>query len=270
MGICALTSSCTHFYKWESFLMDSHRTGVSVPAADNVPQAIGTMQGDVYTAPNGKFFAGGATAAVAKELIAVQPQMADLKRFVCYAPHELVKKAPESELTNFLVDHLMEDVQNMCDRKVDVGIINFGGIRTDIPKGDVLKDDVVAMLPFKNYLCYVAVSGEELLGVFEHFARTHVQVIGGARFECADGHIESLTVGGETIDPSRTYGIATLDFLLDGGDDLYLARNARELIITECKFVDSVLPRLEAMGRAGVNFEYHLDGRVKQTISQNK
>ena len=57
---------------------------------------------------------------------------------------------PESALSNWFVDILMAKVEKLSGKKVDIGIANFGGIRVDMPQGDIILDDMLSMFPFKK------------------------------------------------------------------------------------------------------------------------
>lgn len=258
-----LACSCEYRYSWEKYRMDGHRTGVTVPGAENVAAALGTVDGDTYTAPNGTVWQkGSATYGVAADLIAVQPKMQEIKKVVGFATRDMVAAAPESELSNWWVDQFMADVARLTKRKVDVGVLNFGGIRTSLSQGEILLDDFVSMFPFKNSLCYVALKGSDLQAVFETIAASRPFVIGGAKMVVTKHHIDTLLVGGKPIDPKKTYGVATVDFLLDGGDGLSVAKNAKELKITDTRVIDAVLPYVYSLQAAGKPIEYFTDGRL--------
>lgn len=248
---------------WERYEMDGHRTGVTVPAADNASEAIGVVSGKTYRAPNGKTFRGGSTAEVAKLLLEVQPEMAELKEVVATSPEGLKKYRPESPLSNFIVDHLRSGVERITGRKVDLAITNFGGIRCDIPQGNVLLDDVVSMLPFANHATWLSVPGSELRKVFEGMAAGAVQCVSGAELVIKDRKLVSARIGGKPIDDRRLYGLATIDFLIDGGDGYKLARGAREMIITDVKIGDLILEDIRAITASGEPLDYASDGRVK-------
>ena len=49
----------------------------------------------------------------------------------------------------------------------DVGMVNGGGIRADLPKGDITYADVVAVHPYGNTLCTAKVSGQEIVDILE-------------------------------------------------------------------------------------------------------
>lgn len=258
-----LSASCSYSFTWEGVVMDGSRTGVTAVTAGNVTESLGTVEGGVFHAPNGKSFAGGTVVAVAGDMISVQPEMADLKTVIGHASKDMEKHAPESGLSNWAVDRIMYDTERLTGRKVDFGIVNFGGIRTGLAAGDILKDDIVSMFPFRNYLCYVKLKGEDVRAIFDHMAATHVQVLGGVKLVVRDKKVESLEIGGKPLDPDRYYGLATIDFLLDGGDGLMLAKNAGELIITDVLIMDSILPYVLETTAAGRDVEYFTDGRVE-------
>lgn len=259
LGAC----SCTPRMSWTKYDMDGHRTGVTAPNADNVPEALGVLDDSCYVSPDGSVFpAGSATYAAAAELIAVQPEMAPLKQVIGYASHEMLREGPNCALSNWIVDHMMEDVARLTGRKVDVGLINSGGIRVDLPAGTVIKDDLVSMLPFRNYLCYVALKGEDLTALFEEMADGNMQCFGGAEVVLDGDRLDTLLVGGLPVDPEKVYGVATIDFLLDGGDRINVAKNAMELIITDVKVIDSMLPYAMSYAERGDSISYFADDRL--------
>ena len=102
-----LAAACTgeYSYTWQKYEMDGHRTGVTAPTARNVDQALGSVEGAVYTAPNGtEFPQGSATYAVARDMISVQPELMRIKQVIAYAPEEMVAAQPESALSDWWVE----------------------------------------------------------------------------------------------------------------------------------------------------------------------
>ncbi|MBP9997643.1 MAG: 5'-nucleotidase C-terminal domain-containing protein [Bacteroidales bacterium] len=253
--------SCEPSYKWKRFNMDASRTGVTWTTSENVAESIGTVEDGVYTSPNGRQFKNCCASAVAADMLAVQPRMRDLKLPIGVASEDMVRQAPECALSNLLVDVMMRRTAEETGCKVDLGILNFGGIRTDITRGDVLLDDIYSMLPFKNSYCYVQLKGEDVIRIFEFLARTRPQVIGGARVVVQNRKIKSLEIGGKLVDREALYGVATLDFLLDGGDSLYIARNAKKLIMTDILPKQAIREYVETLTAEGRELEYSADGR---------
>ena len=222
------------------------------------------MKGRTYHAPNGRIFKGGTAAAVASVVLEAQPAMAPVKKVIGYSPEAMILAEPESALSNLFIDRILAAVEEASGRHVDVGIGTFGGIRVDMPKGDILLDDLLSMFPFKNSIVYVALRGVDLRAILEQMASTRVQVLGGVRLVVSDGEIVSATVDGEPIDDEKIYGVATISFLLDGGDNLHVGRNAVEIMeYDDIDIIDIMLDYVNAETAAGRDIVYHTDGRVK-------
>lgn len=249
-------------WQWKKISVDASRTGVGMPSVNDVEEKMGHVEAGSYHAPGGRVFRGGVTPAVASLMIGAQPAMREMKSVVGHAARDLGKEYPESALTDLIVDCLMAKAERVVGRKVDVGIMNFGGIRVDICKGDILMDDVVSMLPFTNYICYLEVRGVELRRLFSEMAAGRIQVIGGARITVSGHGLESVSVGGKPLEDDRTYGVATIDFLLDGGDDISVARNALSLVQTDVLVREALLDYLAGLRADGVALDYNTDGRV--------
>ena len=262
VSLAAVLPAHAFGFKWKSVPVKAAMTGVTAPTATNADIAIGTFDGKTYVAPNGRRFKKNtATAKAAALMLAAQPEMAELKEVVGFCPTGLGRTRPENVLGQWMVDIMMEVTEKEVGKKVDIGITNHGGIRIDMPQGDVLKDDLLSMFPFKNYLCYLTMSGENVIKLFEDMA-DHMQVIGGATVKIKDGELQELLIGGEPVDPERTYGIASIDFILNGGDDVFVARNADSLIQTDLLIYDAVLDYVKNLTASGKMIEKVTDNRV--------
>lgn len=249
---------------WTLTPMDGSRIGAKSPSVDNVKECLGEIRGGKYYAPNGKVFGRHtATYRVAKEMLSVQPQMAPVKKTVGYSTREMATAYPESELSNWFIDNIMEAVANVSGKKVDFGVGNFGGIRCAMPQGDIILDDLMSMFPFKNQIVYLELPGSEIRSILTGMAAGRFQVLGGCEVVAEDGKLVSAKIGGEPLDDEKWYGVATISFLLEGGDGLYIAHNSRNMQIYDIDIIDIVLDKVGKLTEAGKSIEYHTDGRVK-------
>lgn len=254
--------------QWSRTVMDGSRTGVTVPASTDVEKALGAVKGNTYYAPSGKVFKGGTVARVAEAVIEAQPAMAPVKKVIGYSPEAMASEYPESPLSNWFADNLMRATEDACGRHVDMSIANFGGIRVDMPQGDVTVDDIRSMFPFKNDLVYLSMTGKEIRHVLEWMAEEGFQVLGGVRVVAEDGELLSAEIGGRPLDDNAVYGVATISFLLHGGDGLYLADGAEEVVDIPVDIYTAMVRIVGEDAAAGKPITGAADGRV--TIIDDK
>ena len=187
--------------------------------------------------------------------------MAEVKELVGSSARLMKAHAPESELSNMVADLLLRETARLVKRQVDMSVTNFGGIRVEMPEGDVILDDIRSMFPFNNKLCYVELKGEDVLYLAGQLA-DKIQCVGGVKMVVKDHKLQSFQIGGKPVNPNKYYGVATIDFLLDGGDGLYVARNARKLIQTDVLIGQMVEDYVRSLTAEGKQIDYKTDGRV--------
>lgn len=260
--LLARPRACGPKMVWDRVLMDGSRTGVTSVAGTNYESALGTFEDEVYVAPNGKHFEDGPVPLVAAELMEVQPAMRNLKETIGYSPEEMEAEAPESALSNMLADALRAECSRVFKVPMDVAVTNFGGIRIPMPKGDVILDDILSMFPFKNYIAYAKVKGSGLRKLFDQFAATKVQCLSGVKLVIKDKAVVTAEVGGKPIEDNKVYNVATIDFLLDGGDRIAIGALADDVKLSDVLIKDFMLRYLRGLTAEGKNIEYQKDGRV--------
>ena len=266
-ALCLLAAvSCSQGprMEWKRVPMDGSRTGVVPVTAENVDTALGTFEDD-YIAPNGRHFTEGATPEVAALLMDVQPKMGHLKEVVGHSARLLVniRTEPDLPLGNIVADALREKGSSYFKVPMDFAISNYGGIRNPLPEGAILMDDVEAMFPFKNYMCYAKVRGSNLQRLLEQLAKTQAfQAVSGCKVKVKAHELVEAEVGGEPIDPNRLYNVTTIDFLLSGGDGIAIGALAEDVVLTDVLVKDVMLEYFQKMEAEGKVIDGQKDGRV--------
>ncbi len=100
----------------------------------------------------------------------------------------------------------------------ELAVFNAGGIRVDdlLPPGALRQYDVLRILPFPDRVTSVEISGRLLADALDRGARLAGSggLLQGARFaRAADGGWE---IGGERLDPGRSYRMASNEYLISG------------------------------------------------------
>ena len=105
----------------------------------------------------------------------------------------------------------------------DLAVINGGGVRDSLPAGQITYRDVLKVQPFANTVVVLRLSGAELLDWLAAAAKMTPGSGGypqtaGLQWRVADGWVLEARVGGQPIDRSRPYTLATNNFTAIGGD----------------------------------------------------
>ena len=141
-------------------------------------------------------------------------------------------RTSETNLGNLVADVIREAVGS------DIAVTNGGGIRASINPGDITVADIYNVLPFDNSLVVVEMLGMDIIEALEHSVRLVPEQNGGflqvsgLTFEVdpraqPGGRVINVRVNGERISPSKTYTVATNDFLAAGGDGYETFMNAK-------------------------------------------
>jgi len=141
-----------------------------------------------------------------------------------------VCRAEECAMGNLVADAMLDRVK---DQGIQIAFQNGGGLRASIDAGQITMGEVLSVLPFQNTLSTFEVTGQALIDALENGvaqveegAGRFPQVAGmrfvwdpaaepGARVvsvEVAEGD------GFVPIDPAKTYGVVTNNFVRKGGD----------------------------------------------------
>jgi 5'-nucleotidase len=147
-------------------------------------------------------------------------------------------KTEESPLGDVVADALRSSLGT------DVAIMNVGGIRADWEAGPIRYADVFRSIPFDNFVSKLTLTGRELrrfiriahAGARGFFSTSGLRVKAIRRDDepytnDLDGNgkvepwehdrvLEAKLADGSEIDDAKTYTVATIDFLLSGGDSM--------------------------------------------------
>ncbi len=135
----------------------------------------------------------------------------------------------------------------------DVGFMNNGGIRRDVPAGHITKKDLFEVLPFRNILTTFQLTGTELrdIMVYNVEKRPGIQIAGmsGKWRKGPGGKVEfvSIEVGGKALDEARSYPCAASDFFVGEGKK-YLGQEIRLPVFLGPTVFDAVEKIIRARG----------------------
>ena len=142
----------------------------------------------------------------------------------------MVPKRPESLLSNWAADVLVEGSTATGLPVADMGLVNIGGLRNNMPEGMVTCGDIILISPFENTLVVLEMKGKHMLELMRNIAAVGGEgVSSSVRMVISkDRKLISATINGEEISRKRTYTVATLDYLAEGNDKMFALKKARK------------------------------------------
>ena len=155
----------------------------------------------------------------------------------------------------------------------DVALMNGGSVRADniIPRGAITVRDVLSILPFKNRLIKIEVTGATILAALEQgvsrvapgaqpggFPQISGMTFSYDATKPPGSRVSNAMINRRPLDPDKTYTLATTTFIaLNGGDGYTMFKDARvitspdnlpfdsDVLATEIKRARTISPKVE-------------------------
>lgn len=182
----------------------------------------------------------------------------------------------------------------LSGKKVHLAIINGGGIRHNIEKGDIKISTIMDVLPYPNQLNVITLKGEKILEMLECATQLTPKAMGGfpqvsgIRFKIdtsvpylkGDKYADSEyfaplkpgsrvsieEIDGKPFEKNKMYNLVVTDFQLKGGDTysaLYEKSILQSRVVIGYTIFDALLNYIQTELNGNVNAEYQApDGRI--------
>ena len=160
----------------------------------------------------------------------------DLNAILAYAPENIDKKGVwQTKIGNLQstvtlasankVFHLREN------KNVDICLLNNGGIRAIINKGNVTTRTAFELMPFENNLVVLSLKGEQILEMVNYIIKEKKpHPLAGLTFTIDKNEVaKNILVQNKPLDLQKTYYVATNDYLYHGGDNMNFFKKAIDM-----------------------------------------
>lgn len=187
----------------------------------------------------------------------------DMSKVLSYAPKTYHKKDGDFNTTigNLMAHIVLEEGNPIFNQRtgknIDMVLLNHGGIRAPINKGNITTETAFQVMPFENSIVVVALKGQQMDSLVYYLSRAKkAHPIEGLKLTLdKDYNISEALINDQNIDKNKTYYVATNDYLYNGGDNMnffktndtvytldYKIRNA---MIDYFKKVDTINPTID-------------------------
>ncbi|MEW5675778.1 5'-nucleotidase [Flavobacterium enshiense] len=183
----------------------------------------------------------------------------DLDNILAYSPETLDKSKGEWQTTigNLMADLTVEIGNPVFNKRtgknIDICLLNHGGIRAVLPKGNVTTRTAFEIMPFENSLIIVELKGTQIREMAEYILKEHKpHPLWGMKliFNKDAMTVKSILINGKPLDNNTIYYVATSDYLSNGGDKMDFFKKAakthdmdyklRNVIIDYFKKIDTI------------------------------
>lgn len=183
----------------------------------------------------------------------------DLNSVLAYCPEtqDKSKGAWQTNIGNLLAEITFELGNPIFlkreNKNIDICLLNHGGIRSVIAKGDVTTRTAFEVMPFENSLIIVGLTGKEIKTLAEYIIKEkkpHPLYGMKIYIDSTNLTINKIEINNQPVIESQLYYVATSDYLANGGDNMTFFKNStikfdmeyklRNMLIDYFKKVDTI------------------------------
>lgn len=160
----------------------------------------------------------------------------DLDSVLSYSPETLDKSKGkwQTNIGNFMADVCYESgdklFQKRFNKKIDLCLLNHGGIRSILPKGNVSARNAFEIMPFENNLVVIGLSSDKIQDLADYLLRDRKpHPLSGMHIVLdKNNEIEDLKINDKSLESNKIYYVVTSDYLSNGGDNMTFFLDPKE------------------------------------------
>src|SRR5690606_32038852 len=133
---------------------------------------------------------------------------------------ELKKNVGESPLGNLVADMQKDYSEKKFGRRIDISLVNNGGLRNSLPEGNITLGNIYELAPFENFIYLLELTAVDVEKIARYAIKGKNLGMTGLTIESSGGELVSVTIGGEGLVPDKRYVLAINDYLANGGDHM--------------------------------------------------
>lgn len=173
----------------------------------------------------------------------------EMDSILAYNPVTLDKSKGlwQTNIGDFLADISFEAGAKIFTAKTSKNlsfcILNHGGIRSVIAKGNVTTRNAFEVMPFENNLIIVELKGEDVVELASYFINEKKPhpLSGLTLVINPENKIEKILVQGNELELDQKYYVATSDYLANGGDNMLFFKKATQTFETDYKIRNIII-----------------------------
>lgn len=183
-------------------------------------------------------------------------------KIIAYSENHLTREGVQSTLGNFVCDALaFAASKEFKDLNPAIVIVNRGGLRANLPEGDIKVVNIFELMPFDNEMVILRISGEKLLEFISLF-EDKKHFFSGLKVTLKDNKVTELLAENAPIERSGMYTLVTSDYLYNGGDRFHFLKDPVSVRSTGLKIRDAIIDYCTYLTNNGKHIIPYTDERV--------
>lgn len=184
-----------------------------------------------------------------------------MDKVIAISQKELTNKRPEGILGNFITDLILDYVRStILPKEALCVVLNGGGFRAPLPKGEITVGRVFETLPFDNQLVVLKLSREQADRMISQILWKRGEPVSNLLIR-KKGKEVSWELKNKGADDQYIY-VATSDYLADGNDGYDFFKRAVERYETGMMLRDVIILELQNYTRLNQRIEPEIEGRI--------
>lgn len=189
---------------------------------------------------------------------------AEMNAVIAISSQELPKGGSgETALGNFVADLQKEFSQERFNRMIDISVINNGGLRNSLPKGEVTVGNIFELAPFENFIYILELKPEDVKRLAEYAVKVKNLGIAGMYIESENNELKTYTVNGNKVEKGNTYLLAINDYLANGGDRMDFLIDLPRIEASNILMREMLLSKIKELTDADIKISSKIEGRQK-------
>jgi 2',3'-cyclic-nucleotide 2'-phosphodiesterase (5'-nucleotidase family) len=184
-------------------------------------------------------------------------------KVISYSEQRMSKGFPEGLLGNFMTDLISNYAKNTLHLNFDFCLQNNGGFRADLPAGPVTIKHAYEIMPFDNELVVLEIAPQTMKSLLSYISLGEAVSVSGIRIVIHKGKENEAFINDLPIDTSKTYFMATSDYLANGGSGMSFLAGCKKINEPKIKIRDLEIAAMEQKYTANQHLNSKLDGRIK-------
>ena len=171
-----------------------------------------------------------------------------MNEVLSYTKSDLKKGKPQSTIGNFVTDLCLNyTTAHLC-------VMNNGGLRTTISKGDITREKLYELMPFDNELVVLELEESDFIGLLNYITSRGGEPFSGINITIdKNGKMLNHTCP-VNFEKGERVRVLTSDYLANGGDKMWFFKNKnqtkigiklRDAIIEICSNTDTINVQLD-------------------------